>query len=175
MNLDVFARCARAIRECEALLPGEVLVKGFEVHTRTIPDWYVSVNTKMGGFPIGINRDNHGMDNYTIQDIRRINLIALIDQDYGGNKAALARDTGVKENSIYRLLSDGKGSRKISDKMARLIEQGAKKPQGWMDVLHDPESDSELDQLIREIKEEDPVALKAVLLALRQGRLSKSS
>jgi SOS-response transcriptional repressor LexA len=70
-----------------------------------------------------------------IQDIRRANLRWLIDHEYDGVEAKLAREAGIRNSQISRVLGPGaKGG--LGDTLARRFEQCAGKPEGWMDELH---------------------------------------
>jgi hypothetical protein len=75
----------------------------------------------------------------TISDIRRTNLRAVIDADFEGVPARLARAIGCQPTSISRLYSDAPSARNMGDKMARDIERVAGRPEGWMDNIHDTE------------------------------------
>lgn len=77
----------------------------------------------------------------TISEIRRTNLRAVIDSDFAGVPARLAKALGCQQTSITRLYSQAESSRNMGDSLARRIEKAAGKPAGWMDALHDNDSD----------------------------------
>lgn len=80
----------------------------------------------------------------TVQDIRRANLIRLLDecaQDIGtdrGAAAELARRSGVPAPFISQFKNarhhQGGRARSLGDDSARKLERGMGKPVGWMDV-----------------------------------------
>jgi hypothetical protein len=75
-----------------------------------------------------------------IEEIRRQNLRRILEEDFGGSQAELARKIGKKDSAISRVFMDGKNRRNIGAKFARTIETAAGKPKGWLDVEHiDPE------------------------------------
>jgi len=75
----------------------------------------------------------------TINDIRRINLIRLIDET-GLKKGKFAEKVDTAPAYISQIISE-KTDRNMGDDLARKIEISLGKPRGWMDVLHDLESD----------------------------------
>ena len=110
----------------------------------------------------------------TIQDIRKRNLQAVLEADFRGVKADLARAIGVSPNNISRYFSNTKDGRTVSDDTARKVEKATGKPVGWMDSLHQETTDPELDALMEQARREDPETLKAVLLAYLQGRRGRN-
>lgn len=61
-----------------------------------------------------------------IKDVRRNNVLALIDARFKGNRAAFARDIGRPAPNIHRMLADeesGIEKRGIGEKLARDIEE----------------------------------------------------
>jgi SOS-response transcriptional repressor LexA len=70
-----------------------------------------------------------------IRDIRRANLRWLIDHQYGGVEARLAREVGLHPSQISRIVAPGaKGV--LGETLARRIESRTGKPEGWMDEHH---------------------------------------
>lgn len=78
----------------------------------------------------------------TSQDIRHANLLLLLSEcgDGRGQNARLAELTGVKPPVISQLRRQEKHSsgapRLIGDEIARRLEKGMGKPEGWMDQDH---------------------------------------
>lgn len=72
-----------------------------------------------------------GMD---IIEIRRQNLLLLI-AEAGGRQKFLSK-TGRTDAQISQLLTHGKGSRNIGNRLARALEQECGKPAGFMDTPH---------------------------------------
>lgn len=114
------------------------------------------------------------MGTITIHDIRKRNLEIILETEFGGVKARLAKAMGVSPNNISRYFSNTKDGRTVSDDTARKVEDAVKKPRGWMDSLHQETNDPELDALMEQAKKEDPETLKAVLLAYMQGRRGRT-
>jgi SOS-response transcriptional repressor LexA len=72
-----------------------------------------------------------------IEDIRRHNLIWLIEQQYQGVDVNLARALGIQPSQISRLFSNKPTHRRnIGRVLAENIEETAGKPNGWMDLVH---------------------------------------
>jgi hypothetical protein len=70
-----------------------------------------------------------------IYQIRRQNLIALIEREYSGNQTTFAQTIGIKPPQINRWLSETAGEkRRINENSARRIEEKSGKPAGWLDV-----------------------------------------
>ena len=70
-----------------------------------------------------------------IYQIRRENLIRLIEHGFNGNQTAFAKAISIKAPQINRWLSETAGEkRRITESSARRIEKGCKKPPGWLDV-----------------------------------------
>ncbi len=72
-----------------------------------------------------------------IQDIRYQNLRTLLDEA-GGNQAELARRAGTNAAYINQILNksqlpSGK-VRSVGERLARMLEQAFKKPDGWLDL-----------------------------------------
>jgi len=68
-------------------------------------------------------------------DIRRANLLKLIDERFEGNKGRFADTVGRKRPLIYRLFSDAEGSRRdIGEELARDIEHKLGLKPGWLDL-----------------------------------------
>lgn len=68
-----------------------------------------------------------------ISEIRRQNLIAIMDKDYEGKQVLLARAIGVLPNLVSRWIS-GKG---IGSNAARDIEEKTRRQKYWLDTDHD--------------------------------------
>lgn len=68
-----------------------------------------------------------------ISEIRRQNLIAIMDKDYEGKQVLLARAIGVLPNLVSRWIS-GKG---IGSNAARDIEVKTRREKYWLDTDHD--------------------------------------
>jgi phage repressor protein C with HTH and peptisase S24 domain len=67
----------------------------------------------------------------TIKDIRRRNLLSLLDEH--ASQAAIARVLEVEPAYVSALLTGPPKGRDIGDKTARKIEARFEKPEGWMD------------------------------------------
>lgn len=68
-------------------------------------------------------------------DIRRTNLLKLIDERFEGNRGRFADTVGRKRPLIYRLFSDVEGSRRdIGEELARDIEHKLGLKPGWLDL-----------------------------------------
>ncbi|EJD6539131.1 helix-turn-helix transcriptional regulator [Providencia rettgeri] len=74
----------------------------------------------------------------SIQDIRRDNLVFVIEKHYEGKQKSLAAALGCAPNVISRYLmsSDMKSHRSLSDPIARKIEHLTKLPKYYMDKDH---------------------------------------
>lgn len=70
-----------------------------------------------------------------IGETRRANLRWLIDTEFDGIDAKLARQVGLHPSQISRALSAGSGAG-IGNRLARRIEEKTGKPEGWMDEVH---------------------------------------
>lgn len=68
----------------------------------------------------------------SISDVRRENLISIIDRDYQGNQSLAARAIGVQSNLVSRWCGD-KG---IGAKSARKIEEMTQRAKYWLDTDH---------------------------------------
>jgi SOS-response transcriptional repressor LexA len=72
-----------------------------------------------------------------IHETRCANLRWLLQSQYGGVAAHLARELGIQSSQLSRLFSDNpKNRRNIGTKLARSIERVANQPFGWMDEPH---------------------------------------
>jgi SOS-response transcriptional repressor LexA len=72
-----------------------------------------------------------------IYETRRANLRWLIDHQYEGVAANLAKDLRIQASQLSRIFSPNpKNQRNIGTKLARAIEQVTRKPVGWMDEPH---------------------------------------
>ncbi len=94
-----------------------------------------------------------------IQDIRRQNLRAVIEAEFGGVPARLARALGCQPTSISRLTSSAASKRNMGEKMARDIERVSGRPDGWMDALHD----DDMEPVIKALARLNPANLQAVV------------
>jgi hypothetical protein len=84
-----------------------------------------------------------------IYEIRLKNLSFLLDEQFGGVRAALARKMEVGANNISRYYSSNKKDRRnIGDEFARGIETVCNKPKGWMDRVHDLAIDADKERLL---------------------------
>jgi SOS-response transcriptional repressor LexA len=73
-----------------------------------------------------------------IEDIRRQNLIWIIEHDFHGIDANLARTLGIQPSQISRLFSQNpRHHRNIGRGLAEKIEKCLEKTDGWMDLVHD--------------------------------------
>ncbi len=72
-----------------------------------------------------------------IYDVRRANLKWLIEHEYEGVTANLARDLQMQASYLSRIFSrNPQHKRNVGSRLARTIEQVAKKRRGWMDEPH---------------------------------------
>ncbi|TAI99918.1 helix-turn-helix domain-containing protein [Pectobacterium versatile] len=67
-------------------------------------------------------------------EIRRENLITIIDRHYEGVQTLLARAMGYQPNQISRYVN---GTKKIGEKVARKIEEVTRHSRNWLDIDHD--------------------------------------
>lgn len=74
----------------------------------------------------------------TIADVRRQNLVAVIESHYGGVAARLARKLNSKKTVLWRVTANTKSRQNMGDKLARRIEAVSGLPPGWMDTIHTP-------------------------------------
>lgn len=84
----------------------------------------------------------------TISEIRRRNVIHLVEKELGGKRIRLAALIGRSTGYVSRMLKeDASGSRGIGNRIARAIEDALGKPEGWLDQMQNvgPEADAELD------------------------------
>lgn len=70
-----------------------------------------------------------------IGETRRANLRWLIDTEFHGVDARLAKRVGLYPSQISRALSVSSGAA-LGNRLARRIEAKAGKPEGWMDEVH---------------------------------------
>ena len=69
-----------------------------------------------------------------MQEVRRKNLQALIDERFQGNRAAFCRAAGKNPNLINLILTKNPDhQRSIGEKLCRDIEEKMSLPSGWMD------------------------------------------
>lgn len=72
-----------------------------------------------------------------VHETRRANLKWLIENDYGGVAASLARKLGIQPTQLSRIFSQSpRDSRNIGARLARAIEQASARRRGWMDEPH---------------------------------------
>ncbi len=69
-----------------------------------------------------------------ISEIRRANLNSLIRE--AGSRQLFIEKTGKSDAQISQLLSDGKNSRNVGNRLAREFEELMGKEKGWMDTFH---------------------------------------
>jgi hypothetical protein len=69
-----------------------------------------------------------------LNELRRQNLLLIIADVFGGRQIDLAKRMGRGQAQITQWKSPENG---IHERSARLIEQAAGKPAGWMDLPHD--------------------------------------
>jgi hypothetical protein len=69
-----------------------------------------------------------------LNELRRQNLLLVIADVFGGRQIDLAKRMGRGQAQITQWKSPENG---IHERSARLIEQAAGKPAGWMDLPHD--------------------------------------
>lgn len=69
-----------------------------------------------------------------LNELRRQNLLLIIADVFGGRQIDLAKRMGRGQAQITQWKSPENG---IHERSARLIEQAAGKPTGWMDLPHD--------------------------------------
>jgi hypothetical protein len=69
-----------------------------------------------------------------LNELRRQNLLLIIADVFGGRQIDLAKRIGRGQAQITQWKSPENG---IHERSARLIEQAAGKPVGWMDLPHD--------------------------------------
>ena len=70
-----------------------------------------------------------------IYQARRINLLRLIDEDFGGNQTVFAAVVGLKPPQVNRWVSEtASEKRRITADSARHIEERCHKPAGWLDA-----------------------------------------
>jgi hypothetical protein len=73
--------------------------------------------------------------NMDVFETRRLNVVAYIEEKFGGNRAAFCRATGKNPNLINLVLTDNPDYRRnIGEKLARDIEVKASLPSGWLDA-----------------------------------------
>lgn len=87
----------------------------------------------------------------TVEEIRVSNLIALLQDRYDNVVLRMAKDTGISEVTLYRVISmSGDSSRKIGPKLARRIETALGLQTGALDVERGPDR-QEADELNAQI------------------------
>jgi hypothetical protein len=92
--------------------------------------------TPFGNLPIGKSIEE--CSSMELQDIRRKNLRALIDQKFDGTIARLAELIDRQAGYVSRLLSDNPDHRRnLGEKLARQIEHATGIQSGWLDTHHE--------------------------------------
>lgn len=85
------------------------------------------------------------------KEVRRQNLLILIDECHPSTKVAMSEKTGIPQQYISQIVNRSPGSngkpRGMGNKTARTLEEKCGKPTGWMDTLHRPE-DADKNELI---------------------------
>lgn len=85
------------------------------------------------------------------KEIRRANLLLLIEECIPKTQAALSEKSGVPVAYINQIINrrvDSSGTpRGMGHKTARQLEEKCSKPVGWMDVLHESQ-DTARDELL---------------------------
>jgi len=88
------------------------------------------------------------MNTSTIEEIRYANLLLLIEENGGKENGQTTVARLCNTNRIYLNQIINRQTRSGSDltaavgsRLARKLEQGCGKPEGWMDVRHDPDED----------------------------------
>ncbi len=72
-----------------------------------------------------------------IYDVRRTNLKWLIEHEYDGVTASLARELQMQASYLSRIFTrNPEHKRNVGSRLARAIEQASKKRRGWMDEPH---------------------------------------
>ena len=94
----------------------------------------------------------------TINEIRRLNLLILIDES-GGKKNVFANKVDTAASYISQIFAKDESKRRdIGDDLARKIEAACGKPRGWLDTLKKtsetqlPNSTNDLHSLIKELQ-----------------------
>lgn len=77
----------------------------------------------------------------SIHDVRRENLIDLINRDFDGTQSRLAERMGTQQNLLSRWVT---GKKNIGDQAARKIEAAARKATNWMDLDRSMSADNQL-------------------------------
>lgn len=109
--------------------------------------------------------------NMTTGDIRRHNLQLLIDESEERTAIALAKKCQTSHSYLSQILTQfptkNGTARILGPQVARKLEIGCGKPEGWMDQLHDDidPAESELVNIFRSLDEDK----RAILL--QQGKL----
>lgn len=124
-------------------------------------------NTLAVDYRSGMEGDNAGMEKADIKTIRLRNLEIILEEEFGGVKADLARAAGVAPNNISRYFSTHpRDGRRVSDDMARSLEEATGKPYGWMDRIHQK---VDLNAEAAGLPEEKLEMLRAFIRTLKEG------
>lgn len=87
----------------------------------------------------------------TVEELRVTNLQLLLQDRYDNVVLRMAKDTGISEVTLYRVISmSGDSSRKIGPKLARRIETALGLQTGALDVERGPDR-QEADELNTQI------------------------
>jgi hypothetical protein len=94
----------------------------------------------------------------TIDEIRRRNLQLLIDESDERTTIALARKCKVSHTNLSQIKNqfapEQTGTpRMLGSKLARKLELGCGKPEGWMDISHADDRENELRDLYASMDE----------------------
>ena len=108
----------------------------------------------------------------TIAEIRRRNLQLLLDESEERTAVALAARCGTTSSYLSQIQTQFPDRydkpREIGTRLARKLEKGCNKPEGWMDTIHDDidPNESELVNLFRDAMNDEGRAL-----LLQQARM----
>lgn len=154
---------------------GGRIEEGSDVHVRYISS-RLSEMLALGQFHF--EADGYGMRSMpTIEDIRRTNLLLVIDQFRTIQAFANAVERSHSQISQIRngLAHSATGkTRQIGSPIARDFERRLNLPDGWMDQLHDVDGVEEMQAIVRYIAMQHPERAQRVSLpgghALPKGR-----
>jgi len=88
----------------------------------------------MGTLPAGSGDERRHGD---VTNLRRQNLVRLIDERYGGVQARFAAAIKRPANYVWRLLSGGPHAKGVGEDLARVIESHVGLPTYWLDQAHE--------------------------------------
>ena len=100
----------------------------------------------MRRFSVSLNRGR--IEPMTINEIRYQNLLMLISEQKTAK--ALAEQCGVNESNLSQIKNKkigtkGKKAKQVGDDLARQLEKGTNKPEGWMDREQSQSDDNIID------------------------------